>query len=85
MSFALLLGRTKCNLVLRPEKGTQKEKYKNPKVKKSKSCEIVKSNNRIIKKSKRSHMQKMRNIKKIYGAFENNICKQKKYVFNNII
>ena len=38
-----------------PEKG----KYKNPKVKICKRCEIVKSNNSIIQKSKSSNMQKM--------------------------
>ena len=41
-----------------------------------KRCEIVKSNNRIIQKSKSSNMQKIWNIKKIYVAFENNICKK---------
>ena len=34
------------------EKETQKGKYKNPKVQKSKRCEIVKSNKRNIQKSK---------------------------------
>ena len=34
------------------EKETQKGKYKNPKVQLCKRCEIVKSNNRIIQKSK---------------------------------
>jgi hypothetical protein len=55
----------------RPEKETQKWKYKNPKVQKSNRCEIVKSNNRIIQKSKSW------NIQKIHAAFENNICKLK--------
>ena len=36
-----------------------------------KRCETVKSNNRIIQKSKSLNMQKMENIKKIYAAFEN--------------
>ena len=41
---------------------------KNPKVQKSKRCEIAKSNNRIIQKSKSTNMQKIWNIKKIYAA-----------------
>ena len=41
------------------EKETRKGKYKNLKVQKSKRCEIVKSNNIIIQKSKSSNMQKM--------------------------
>ena len=45
------------------EKETQKGKMKNTKVQKSKRCENVKSNKRII--------QKMWNIKKINAAFEN--------------
>ena len=40
-----------------PEKEPQKGKYKNPKVQKSKRCEIVKFKNRIIQKSKSSNMQ----------------------------
>ena len=52
------------------EKGTQKGKYKNPKVQKCRKCEIVKSKNRIIQKSKSSNMQSW-NIKKICAAFEN--------------
>ena len=43
----------------KPEKETQEGKYKNPKGQKFKSCEIVKSNNRIIKKSQSSNMQKL--------------------------
>ena len=62
--------------MLHTEKGTKKEKYNNPKVQKFKRCEIVKSKNRIIQKSKSSNMQSL-NIKKIYAAVENNICKQK--------
>ena len=56
---------------VKKEKGTQKRKYKNPIVQKFKRCEILKSNNRIIQKSKSSNMQNMWNIKKIYTAFEN--------------
>ena len=41
------------------EQETQKGKYKNPKVQKSKRCEIVKSNNKIIQKSKTSNMHKI--------------------------
>ena len=41
---------------------------KNPKVQKSKRCEIAKSNNRIIQKSKSTNTQKIWNIKKIYAA-----------------
>ena len=49
---------------------------KNTKVQKCKRCENVKSDNRII--------QKMLNRKKVYAAFENNICKQKHcfYLYN---
>ena len=41
----------------------QKGKYKNPIVQKSKRCEIVKSNNRIIKKLKSSNLQNTWNSK----------------------
>ena len=41
------------------EKETQKGKMKNPKFQKSKRCENVISNNRIIQKSKSSNIQKM--------------------------
>ena len=54
---------------------------KNRKVQICKRFEIVKSNNRIIQKSKRSNLQS-RNIKKIYEVFEFNICKQK---FTNVL
>ena len=55
--------------------------FKNGIIQKSKSskvqkCEIVKSKNRIIQESKSSTMQSW-NLKKIYAAFENNVCKQK--------
>ena len=47
------------------EKETQKGKYKNLKIKKSKRCEILKSNNRIIQKyvqiCKRCEIVKSRN------------------------
>ena len=49
----------KTNIFTKPEKETQKGKYKNPGVQKSKRCEIVKSNNIINEKSKSSNMQKM--------------------------
>ena len=48
---------------------------KNRKVQICKRFEIVKSNNRIIQKSKRSNLQS-RNIKKIFAVFEINICKK---------
>ena len=40
------------------EKETQKGKYKNLKIKKSKRCEILKSNNRIIQKYVQIYMFK---------------------------
>ena len=52
-------ARGPASLPVFPEKETPKGKYKNPKVQKSKRYEIVKSNNRIIQKSKSSNMQKM--------------------------
>ena len=58
----------------RPEKETQKGKMKNPKILKFKRFENVKSNNRIIQKSK----VQICDVKyKVYAAFDNNICKPK--------
>ena len=52
---------------LKAEKETQKGKYKNPKVKKSKRCEIVKYNNRIIQKSESSEIEKLKYKENIRG------------------
>ena len=48
-----------------PEKETQKVKYKNPKVRISQRCEIVKSNNRIIKKLESSKIKKFKYAKDV--------------------
>ena len=71
----------------------QKIKSNNRVIIKCRKCEIVKSNNRVIKKNrkceivksnKRITYSKIQNFKsakfrykKIFAAFENNICKQK--------
>ena len=47
------------HMYIQTEKGTQKGKMKNPKVQKSKRCENVKSNNRIIQKMRKCKIQKM--------------------------
>ena len=52
------------------EKETQKGKYKNPKVQKSKRCDVVKSNNRIIQKSKSSKIKKLKYKENIRGIWE---------------
>ena len=44
-------------LLFLPEKETQKGKIKNPKIKKFKRCENVKSNNRIILKMRKCKIQ----------------------------
>ena len=49
----------------RSEKETQKGKYKNLKVQKSKRCEIVKSNIRTIQKSKSSKIEKFQYAKDV--------------------
>ena len=50
---------------MKSEKETQKVKYKNPKVQKSKRCEIVKFNNRIIQKIEKFKNRKVQICKSV--------------------